>query len=418
MQIVSKAFISMKKLLVLFLPLLLITCQQDLTQSMDVTQLSTPSSLGSNASNIYLSESGKVYLTWIEKEDTIHKLIYTTLENDAWSAPKTIASGNNWFVNWADFPTLVSNSDDSKIAVHWLQKRSVGTYDYDVHISQSLDGGATWSPSFIPHRDSIAAEHGFVSMVSLDDEKIFATWLDGRNTKGDGHDNHDGHGHGHGGAMTLRSAVFDFMGNLTDESELDNRICDCCQTSAAKTENGLIVAYRDRSEEEIRDIAVVRFENENWTNPQIIGDDNWKIEGCPVNGPVVASQGKNVAVAWFTAANEKPKVQVALSTDNGKTFGSPITINNAKTAGRVDTKWSSDGHLVISWMEEQGEKSVVMMAFLNSNGKELHRQEITAISPSRSSGFPRFVAKGHEFILTWTAVEDKETKVESAKIFF
>jgi len=151
--------------------------------------ISTPCKKGGEP-NLFVSENGKTYLSWVEYlNDTTDALVFSKLENGEWSAPKTIASGSDWFVNWADFPSLVSAGKDGQyLAAHWLQKRAEGTYDYDVRIAQSQDGGQTWNPSFVPHRDSIAAEHGFVSMLPISSDKIFATWLDGRNTKGEGHD--------------------------------------------------------------------------------------------------------------------------------------------------------------------------------------------------------------------------------------
>ncbi len=183
-------------------------------------------------------------MSWVEyPSDTTDALQYYTLEGEHWSAPKTISSSSEWFVNWADFPYLTAFPDKKETLVaHWLQKRTEGVYDYDVKIAISKDDGNEWSPSFIPHNDSIAAEHGFVSLLPISENRLFATWLDGRKTKTQE------------GAMTLRSAEFDQSGNLFEEVELDGRVCDCCQTDAVMTSQGPIVVYRDRSEKEVRDI--------------------------------------------------------------------------------------------------------------------------------------------------------------------
>ncbi|MDX1407284.1 MAG: hypothetical protein R3330_04100, partial [Saprospiraceae bacterium] len=172
-------------------------------------------------------------------------------KGDSWSPRREIARGSDWFVNWADFPSVVAFSDGRSLAAHWLQKSASGTYDYDVRISVSKDMGETWSGSFIPHTDGIPAEHGFVSMIPADSNRILAIWLDGRHMQaGEGH----GHRHG-GGAMTLRAAEFDVDGNLFAEAELDSMVCECCQTDAAMTSTGPIVVYRNRSDQEIRDIS-------------------------------------------------------------------------------------------------------------------------------------------------------------------
>jgi len=225
-------------------------------------------------------------------------LVFSTLQAREWSAPKEIARGSNWFVNWADFPSMVSyRGNEQNLTAHWLQMSAEGTYDYDVRITQSANGGDNWDDSFIPHKDGIPAEHGFVSLLPTDSLHTFVTWLDGRNTKPK--DAHSEMGHGMGGPMTLRCALIDVYGNVSDDVELDNKTCDCCQTSAALTDQGIVVAYRDRTDDEIRDISIVRQVNGSWTKPQTIFPDNWKIAGCPVNGPAVQANGSLVAIAWL-----------------------------------------------------------------------------------------------------------------------
>ena len=127
---------------------------------------------------------------------------------------------------------------------------------------------------------------------------------------------HDMEGeHEAGGAMTLRSAIVNGKGIISQRTELDNRVCDCCQTSATMTTNGPVVVYRDRSEEEVRDISIVRNVNAKWTQPQTVGLDNWKIAACPVNGPSVDAIDNTVAVAWFTVTKGIGDVRVVFSQD-------------------------------------------------------------------------------------------------------
>ncbi len=111
---------------------------------------------------------------------------------------------------------------------------------------------------------------------------------------------------------------------LYDENLLDERICECCHTSAARTSNGIILAYRDRSDEEIRDISVVRWQDGMWSAPQTVYKDDWHILGCPVNGPAVAAAGDQVVLAWFTAAQDIPRIQLSFSIDEEQSFGVPI----------------------------------------------------------------------------------------------
>ena len=348
-------------------------------------------------------------------------LAFANLVSNEWSAPQIIAQGNNWFVNWADFPSLVTyNNDSNQLAAHWLQKSAVGTYDYDVQIAQSSDGGEKWTKSFVPHTDGIAAEHGFVSMLPVGKDQIFATWLDGRFTKTENHS--DGHDHeGQGGAMTLRGAFFNAQGKLSGDIELDNKVCDCCSTTAALTKNGVIVAYRDRSEEEIRDISIVRQIGKDWTQPRNLYADNWEIAGCPVNGPKIIADGANkVAVAWYTMSNDQPQVNLALSSDAGANFSEPIQIDDGNPLGRVDLVFDNK-EIIVSWLENLGnEKAAIRLAKVQSNGQIEQRMTVTQTNPARSSGFPVMERLGNQLLIAWTEIldEDENTTVRTALVNF
>src|SRR5690606_40682603 len=63
--------------------------------------------------------------------------------------------------------------------------------------------------------------------------------------------------------------------------------------------------YRDRTVDEIRDIHVARLEDGAWRTLPAVHADNWKIAGCPVNGPAIAATGNDAVVAWFSAANDR-----------------------------------------------------------------------------------------------------------------
>lgn len=359
--------------------------------------------------NLYVAPDGSTYLSWIAYlNDTTDALQFAQLEGADWSAPTTIATGSDWFVNWADFPALVASTENpDHLAAHWLQKRAEGTYDYDVHISQSTDGGRTWSPSFIPHRDSVAAEHGFVSLLPLPSGRLFATWLDGRYTKtaASAESGAMDHSHGAGGAMTLRAAEFDAEGSLFAEAELDHRVCDCCQTDAVLTPTGPVVVYRDRSEEEIRDISIVRRVDGSWTEPQHIHADNWRIAGCPVNGPAIAARGQTLAVAWYTEADSIPRVQLAFSTDGGATFDPPIRIDDGDPLGRVDVVLADPNTALVSWLENQEGEGTVRLVQAGPSGRLGESRILTPMDPTRRSGFPILEQRINEMLLAWTAVD-------------
>lgn len=371
----------------------------------------------SGESNLFVSEESEVYLSWVEYlNDTTDALLYARLEEDRWSEPQEIVRGSNWFVNWADFPSLVARDGGKHLAAHWLQKSANGTYDYDVHIRQSQNGGETWDSDFIIHRDSIAAEHGFVIMLPVKSDGFFAVWLDGRNTKSQEETGKDETGHELGGAMTLRTAEFDKYGNIRAEAELDNRVCDCCQTDAAMTDQGPIVVYRDRKEFEIRDISIVRKSEGKWTNPHTVHADNWEIAGCPVNGPAIAAEGGNVALAWFTAAGGEARVNLAFSEDSGNSFSAPVQVSGHKSLGRVDVVLWKRNEAIVSWLEQEGEQGSIYYQKFNSSGAIGKRKLLSETPVARKSGFPVMEKTERGLIFSWTA-SDSLSRVRTAMAF-
>jgi hypothetical protein len=241
---------------------------------------------------------------------------------------------------------------------------------------------------------------------------MFAVWLDGRNTK-----NSEGHNdsHAHGGAMTLRTAEFDEDGNLFEEAELDAKVCDCCQTDAVLTDSGPVVIYRDRSDEEVRDISIVRKIDGEWTAPQKVYEDNWEIAGCPVNGPAIAVQNNTIAIAWFSAAEDESQVNVIFSKDAGKTFSDPIRIDDGDPIGRVDIVFASTDMVLASWMEQVEEGGEIRLAKVRVDEKMGESLIATKAGVSRKSGFPILERVKDDFLIAWTVVDSVST-VKTAKI--
>ena len=383
------------------------TAEAALATSLSFQEIESPAAPGSGLPNFFVTPGGTVLLSWVEPgAEKQSALRFARLDGEAWAAPQTIAEGDDWFINWADFPSIVALGD-SALAAHMLVKSGPDTYAYDVQITQSLDGGQTWSPPVKPHRDGTLSEHGFVAMLPTHDGRLLATWLDGRNTGG----GHDGHG---GGAMTLRAATLGPDGALADEVELDGRVCDCCQTSAARTAHGAVVAYRDRSDREIRDIAVVRLDENGWSTPRVVYEDGWEIAGCPVNGPAVAADNARVAVAWFTAAADTPRVRVALSEDGGQTFGPATTVDDGEPIGRVDVTLLPDGGVLVSWVEKTSSGAAIRVRRIHPDGTREASATVAPTSPKRASGFPQLARRGTDLYIAWTNADADPLQLHTA----
>ena len=364
------------------------------------TELPSPAALRSGEPFLTTDSAGAVHMTWIERTgDSTHAVRYARLDGDAWSTPATIVDRRDLFVNWADYPAVIV-TPSGRLLAHWLQRSGTGRYAYDVRVAQSTDRGATWSEGQVLHTDRSAGEHGFVALWLAPGDSVRAAWLDGRNMAS-GHDAHAT------GAMSVQSVAVAPTGALGTEQPVDLRSCECCQVAATVTPSGPVVAYRDRTEDEIRDIAVVRQVGGQWSQPAIVHADGWKIAACPVNGPALASRGDTVAIAWFTGAQDTARVHVAFSVDAGRTFSAPMRVDGGTPAGRVGITFDATGDAIVSWLErvppEAAEVRVRRVARSGELGVPL---TVSRTSAARASGFPRIVRSGNSLVAAWTVPGD------------
>lgn len=346
---------------------------------------------GSLAPRLHAPGERAPVLSWLEPAGDGHALRFARFVKGGFSEPLTAATGEDWFVNWADTPSVVA-LPDGRLAAHWLSKSGPGTYSYDVRLAFSDDRGATWNDPATPHTDETKTEHGFARLFP-DGDELGAVWLDGRRTA-------------EGGPMTLRYGRLDGRGRLRAARELDERVCDCCMTGVAQTSAGLLVVYRDRSEEEIRDIYRVLRTEDGWTGPLPVHRDGWEIPGCPVNGPAVAADGDRVAVAWFTAAGNQPVVKLAFSRDGGNTFEAPIIVDDTDPAGRVDVVLDEAGRAWLAWLDGDTEPGRIRLQRFGPGGGATEPVEVTRVDAGRGSGFPVLGLVPEGLLLAWTHPED------------
>lgn len=357
-------------LLPLFLALLSSApAQEKPAPKITITELASPAGPGALGAALTTAADGTHWLTWVEaapenlaaaakKKSSAHQhgaapadaaapatppdtLRFSTFSpaTRTWSPARTIVQRPDIPLSSADFPQLVLDGRGTALAL-WVDGHGGAL------VTSSTDRGATWSPPVPWTRASDSVEK--FAFVRLADGRVLAAWLDSRAKKS--------------GPATTPQQLF---ARLVDPATLtapasadvlvDPSVCDCCQTTlTAFPDGGALLAYRGRTPEEVRDIRTARFRGKSWDEPRPLNNDDWRIAACPINGPRLASEGGRVAAAWFTAADNDPRVLASYSPDAGTRFLLPLRLDNGKPAGHVDTVILRDTAFLTTWIENDG----------------------------------------------------------------
>lgn len=363
--------------------------------------LAVPAAPGSTSP--YLALAGERLLaTWIEPDPGGgHRVrLASRAAGGAWSAPATVAAGRDLLVNWADTPGVVAAGDGALVA-WWLVRSAAAPHAYDAHLARSTDGGRSFVALGRLHDATLAAEYGFVAGVAEGTgARLF--YLDGRATPA-------------GGAMQLRTARVD--GQRIGAGEVvDEAVCDCCPLAAAALPGGgSLVAFRDREAGEIRDVRVLRWPLAGPPDSVAPGAERWEMPGCPVNGPALAAAGERAAVAWFSAAGERPRVAVALSADGGRHFGPPRELDADQPLGRVAVTALEEG-FAVAWLGRAGDRAELRVVRLDGAGRAAAPVALARPPAGRPTGVPRLVRLGDRLIAAWTEPEPAPGRIEIAAL--
>lgn len=366
-------------------------------QPLPVTRIDAPSGAGARTPRLAARPEGGLVLSWVEPVAGGYALKFAERVDARWSAAIEVARGADWFVNWIDTPSVVPIDEHFWVA-HWLARGgSGGRYDYDIALAVSVDGGRTWRTGLRPHASAAAAEYGFVSIFPEADGAAGIVWLDGRN---------DVPAPQRSGGFALRFTRVHRDGRVEADRVIDGDVCTCCQTAAAVTDEGPAVAYRGRTQAEVRDNFFVRRTADGWSEPRPLGAEGWTIAACPTNGPALAALGKRLAAAWFTAAGGTPRVRAAVALEDVSDPAAPLDVDADAPIGRVDALWLDAQFALVSWIgapRAATRMAPLNLAAIDARGALRARWTLAQVAANRDSGMPRIGRDGGQIVVVWTA---------------
>jgi len=351
-----------------------------------VKQVDPPAGNDSGMPFFAKAPDGSLYASWIDNlAEQGHAFRYARWNDTAWGKPETIAQGKGWFVNWADFPSLAVLPDGSMMA-HWLTRNATGgKYGYGIRIAKKSANTNQWREV---HSMSLDQKEDYAGFLTFLPNAAAAVYL---GPTGEGEHR-----------KTVRFVSFSPDGSVSKDRQLDGDVCSCCQTAIGATSKGLIAAYRDHLPGEIRDIAITRQIDGVWSQPKTLNPDGWKINGCPTDGPSIASRNNEVGITWLTRAQEKPRIQIAISRDAGATFPKLLRVDDGNPLGRPSLTALDDDTYLALWLEKSGDDKVEIRLRKISVDGSISASLLIATAPlGRAAGFPKLAVVGRQVLVAW-----------------
>ena len=178
-----------------------------------------------------------------------------------------------------------------------------------------------------------------------------------------------GHKHGAEANRELFVASSNDGGKTFSANQLIAReVCPCCKTSLAIAPDGRIyVSWRQVLPGDLRHIAVASSSDQGKTfsSPVIVSDDRWTIAGCPVSGSSLSvSSDGTLQILWYSAGEAGPTgIYRSQSQDAGKSFAPRQLVAEGQAQGTPVLLPYLKGAIAI-WQADLGSDAHVMTAYL------------------------------------------------------
>lgn len=265
----------------------------------------------------------------------------------------------------------------------------------NVRFSRSVDGGRSFSAPVTVNDNLDPFTHSFDVMGVNDHGQIYIAWLDRRDAaaatkKGEKYS-----------GIAVYYAVSDDEGkSFKANVKAADHSCECCRVAMALDTDGYpVIAWRHVYDTNIRDHALVKLDGK--MTPVRLSYDNWSVAACPHHGPSlsIASDGIYHA-AWFNNAPERHGLFYARSTDQGRTFSSPLGFGNFEAQAAHPYVLSLGGIVYLAWKEFDGESTRILGMRSGDDGKTWSAPKKLAAT-SDVSDSPLLIGESNHAYLSW-----------------
>lgn len=354
------------------------------------------SNSGNDASCVFLTsdEEGRPLVSWVEMKDDREKYLYFAFwdEGDAlFAEPEILQLPDHTAVHEEGMPKMAVKRDGSLLVFYEVSESSPHSRwgVSDIRFQRSFDRGKTWtSPRSVDPDKPMDASASFSGIARLADGEIGIGWL-GTNPDT---------------ARVGRPVLFaksTAEGDFSPPVVVDSTACQCCRVAMTGREDGaIVVAYRDLSPEDIRDIsyAVSTDGGQSFGPPRDVSGDQWKVPGCPHNGPSVISDGENSYLVWFSGGAESG-IRFAEVDESGEVIGRRLLSGAGRFAQICKM---ADGFIAAAYNEEYRKNDQIYNRVILSGIHEFGEQPKELSVGEVEAGYPVLHPLGEDgVVVAW-----------------
>jgi Neuraminidase (sialidase) len=306
---------------------------------------------------------------------------------DGENRPKILVAGNgNVYVSWT---------------------RSLETpFAGNVRFSRSVDGGKNFSAPLTVNDNPDLFTHRFDSMGVNGRGQIYIAWLDKRDAA-----TANKKGEKYSGIAVYYTVSDDEGRSFRANVKAADHSCECCRVAMATDTDGYpVIAWRHIYDTNIRDHALIKLDGK--MTPVRLSHENWNVAACPHHGPSLSiAQDGIYHATWFNNAPERHGLFYAHSSDQGKTFSSPLNFGNFEAQAAHPYVLSMGNRVYLVWKEFDGESTGVLGMLSDDGGKSWSAPEKLAAT-SDVSDSPLLIGEGSRAYLSWNAKKEGYRLIE------
>lgn len=251
--------------------------------------------------------------------------------------------------------------------------------DGDVLSWRSTDDGTTWSNAVIVNDEPASAREGLHGMTVGSNGDVWCVWLDLRNGKTEIY------------TSSSNDEGVTWNKNVQAYRSPSGSVCECCHPSIiAGPQSGVSVLFRNSIGGQRDMFLLGSNDGQKFSAGHKLGKGNWKLDACPMDGGMLASDGQDQLVTVW-----RRDKQVFATLGNGQT-------EKQLGAGQQPwAAWSAAGPVLVWTQGREGALSILIG--LNGKARQVAasaRDPVVASNPQ--SDFA---------IVCWEAKHGSETTV-------